>query len=536
MRAVVAWVSGIPGLAPGVSVLALGVGLLIPGLAPGVSAGLAAQAVPRSDTPRRGAARLTADWRMGLWDHEIRSGQRVPLGAPLTGDTVGGTSIPLVARLEQDVRTVGGVPGYVASLGAGRLSVQQDRRTFDFTLDYGFTDRLAVGVTVPVVRVHTRAQLRVDTTGASLGLNPLLTDPALDSAYIGFFGEFDTALSQLDTSIAQGTCAPRCPEAQSLSADGHATRDALRRSVYGAGTTGGAPFLPRAGSDGGRGVDSSIVQMQQDLGTFGITSFTRAFLLPVDPIDDARFETALTDRTYGFGAALFRNTPRSLQYWLGDIELQAKYRFAAGPSYAAAAALVLRLPTGRADTSFDFLDLSAGDDQMDIEVQVVQELTVARRLWLNLSVRAAMQRPGTRERRVAPEAAFLVPLGATGTLNWDPGDYLAIDFAPLYRFTREFAAGVTLGYRTRGRDRYTFAAPQDSTDLAARLGEPTPASVLDDGTAIQRLRLGAAVTYMGPWLEGDLSIERTISASGGSGPVPDATVLRVMLRASRKLF
>ncbi|MGH7674541.1 MAG: hypothetical protein ACREMV_04645, partial [Gemmatimonadales bacterium] len=183
-----------------------------------------------------------------------------------------------------------------------------------------------------------------------------------------------------------------------------------------------------------------------------------------------------------------------------------------------------------------FLDLSAGDDQPDIEGQLIQELTVARRLWLNLSLRAAIQRPGTRERRVAPPAAFLVPAGAATTLQWDPGDDFAIDFAPQYRFTREFAAGLTLGYRTRGRDRYTFGAAQDSIDLAARLGEPTPASLLDQGTATQRLRLGVAVTYVGPWLEGDVAIERTVSAPEGSGPVPDATVFRIVLRATRKLF
>jgi len=510
--------------------------LLIPGLAPGVSGHLGAQAVPRTDTPRRGAARLTADWRMELWDREVRAGEPVALGAPLTGDTVGGAAIPLVARLEQDVRAVGGVPGYVASIGAGQLSVQQDRRTVAFTLDYGITDRLALGVTVPVVRVHTRAQVRMDTTGASLGLNPLLVDPALDTAYAGFFGELDLALAQLDTSIAQGTCASRCTEAQSLSTQGHAARTALRRSVYGAGTAGGAPFLPRAGSDGGRGLDSSITALQQNFATFGITSFTRGFLLPIDAVGDAGFDAALGDPVYGFGAAQIRNTPRTLQYWLGDVALEATYRFATGPAYAGAAALVLRLPTGHPDTSYDFLDLAAGDGQTDLEAQLIQELTVARRLWLNLSVRATMQRSGSRERRVAPEAAFLVPAGATATLDWDPGDYLAIDFAPLYRFTREFAAGVTLGYQTRGRDRHTFATAQDSTDLAARVGEPTPASLLDQGTATQRLRAGVALTYVGPWLEGDVSIERTVNASAGSGPLPDATVFRVVLRASRKLF
>jgi hypothetical protein len=69
--------------------------------------------------------------------------------------------------------------------------------------------------------------------------------------------------------------------------------------------------------------------------------------------------------------------------------------------------------------------------------------------------------------------------------------------------------------------------------LAARLGAPTPASVLDAGTAERRLRLGVAVTYVGPVLEGGFSIEQTVSGAGGA---PAATVYRIVLRTARRLF
>jgi len=134
---------------------------------------------------------------------------------------------------------------------------------------------------------------------------------------------------------------------------------------------------------------------------------------------------------------------------------------------------------------------------------------------------------------VAPFDAILVPFAATADLAWDPGDYAAVDFAPLYRFAPQFAAGLTAGYWTKGRDHYSFRSPQDSTDLATRLGAPTSASVLDQGTSERRLQLGVAVTYVAPEVEGGFSIQQTVT---GAGVTPAAAVFRIVLRASWNLF
>src|SRR5437660_5585237 len=95
----------------------------IPALARGVN--LAAQAVERADVPARGRLRVTFDPRIVGWDAQFVNGARLPLGLPLTGDTVGAASIPVVARLEQDVRVPSGVPGFGAHLGQ---SLRADRR------------------------------------------------------------------------------------------------------------------------------------------------------------------------------------------------------------------------------------------------------------------------------------------------------------------------------------------------------------------------------------------------------------------------
>jgi hypothetical protein len=309
-------------------------------------------------------------------------------------------------------------------------------------------------------------------------------------------------------------------------------RDALHGSVYGVGQTG-SPFLPLDTSTAGQAIDTAVARIQQGLNlTFRIAGFDTTVALASDTLTGAAFEQILLNPDpNGFG---YTSVPfiRNFRYRMGDVELAAKYRLLAGAHYAVALQALVRLPTGAKDSASDLLRQSIGDHQLDLEGRLTQELSVGP-LWLNVAVRAGMQRPGTQVRRVAPWDAFLVPAAATADLRWDPGDYVGVDVAPLVRLAPEFAAGFTAGYFTKARDHYAFQSPQDSVALATRMGFATPASVLDQGTSQRRLRLGFAVTYHAPGVEGGFSIEQTVS---GAGLVPGATVYRLVLRATRKLF
>ncbi len=109
--------------------------LMIAGLAPGVSA----QAVPRTDTPRAGALRFTFEPVITTWEREfIEGGHEQPIGASLPA----------------------------------KVSVREERRVTPFAFEYGITNRIAVGVYIPLVRVNTRATYPLDSAGA----------PAPDSA------------------------------------------------------------------------------------------------------------------------------------------------------------------------------------------------------------------------------------------------------------------------------------------------------------------------------------------------------------------
>jgi hypothetical protein len=508
-------------------------------LSPAVTGGaaLVAQAVERTDVPERGVLRVTFDPRVMTWNDQFTAAGRIRLGAPLTGDTVGGRYIPAVAQLEQNVRIASGLAGFVASLGQGVLSVRQERRTYPITAELGITNRLSVSLMVPIVRVATRSSWQRSNSGANLGLNPRLQGVAgADAAYSAFFTQFDTTLARFDQNIAAGQygCSPGVPcQARDSSARWHAVRDALRGTVYGAGLTG-SPFMPLDTSAAGLRIDTTVAHIERGLAlTYGVSGFdsTTTFLLPTDTLTGPFIDQALIDpRGFGYAALPFRSNWR---IGLGDVELGAKYRVIADAHWATAVQAIVRLPTAGPDSADDLLRQSLGDRQLDLEGRLTQELTVGP-LWLNVAVPAGLQRPSTRVRRVAPVDAFLVPATATATLQWDPGDYAGVDVAPLLRLSREFAAGFTAGYFTKAQDRYAYRSTQDSLDLATRTGAPVAASVLDVGTAERRLRLGFALTYHAPTVEGGFSIEQTVSGRGGL--VPGATVYRIVMRASQRLF
>ncbi len=510
--------------------------LSIPGLAPGVRpSSLAAQAVPRTDGPRAGTLRVTFDPRVETWDAQFYHGRRTTLGSPFSGDSTD-VWFPSVTRLERDVRAVTGLGGYVATLGRQVLAIRAERRVTPIGLEFGITNRLSLGVIVPLVRVNVAEGFRVSPPGSNLGA----LVPADSSRYGTFFGHLDAALVALSDSIAAGAygcpSGPACVRAQTLQAQAQALRDALHRAVYGTVDTA-ALYLPLLTSEAGQSIAAIVSGLERALAdTFGVAQFTRdTFRLPTAPVTAAVLDSVLEERLTSAGLSPFGGTTaRRVRYFAGDAELTAKYRFLVAGNWAAAATLLLRLPTGHQDSPNDAFDLATGDHQTDIEVSVVQEATLWRRLWLNLSLRAGQQRPGTRERRVAPQDVWLVPDTALATLSWDPGDYAGVDFAPLLRLGEHLGAGVTLGYFTKGRDHYTFASTADSLDLATRLGAPRSASVLDAGTSQRRLRLGAAVTYVGPGVEGGLSFEQTVSGYGGLIPV--ASVLRFVMRTSHWPF
>lgn len=494
---------------------------------------LTAQAVERTDTPRHGALRVTFDPRITTWEEVFTSGGRRPPGAAFAGDSLTQWQ-PALALAQENVRAATGLAGYVARLGGSLLAIRAERRVTPIGLEYGITNRLSLGATIPIVRVEVRERFREKPEGSNVGA---LSDPG---GYTAFFTSLNTALTQLNDSITTGAygcpSSPLCARAHALYSQGQSLASALAGAVNGNPDTA-ALFLPTAGSEAGRSISAIVSGLSHALAdTFNIAAFSSGtFLLPEVPVPGSTAAPILGDRLTSLGLAPFGgSTPRHLRYFAGDAEVAAKYRLLSADAYAAAVALVVRLPTGHQDSPNDAFDLGTGDHQTDVEGRLTGELTVWHRLWLNVSLRGARQLPGQRERRIGPVDQPFLPATTLARLRWDPGDYVAVDVAPLYRFSRLFAAGVTFGYFAQQQDRYAFLSPQDSLDVAGRTGGPIAPAVLEAGTGIRQTRVGVAATFSGPRLEGGFSVERTISGAGG--PVPVATVFRIVMRQTILLF
>jgi hypothetical protein len=509
-------------------------------LAAVLAATLPAQAVERTDTPKKGKVRLTFDPTVETWEAAFGPQGRQPVGGLLSRDSLGSAAVPALRPMETGVQAASGLSAFAASLGRTLLAIRSERRVTPLSAEVGLSDRLSVSVMVPIVRVDVRETLNIDSARGNLGLNPLYFGNQAELQT--FFTHFDAALAALNTEIQGGTCVPRCAEALALYNQGQVVRNALNTAVYGTGPSSPSPFLPLAGSAAGKGIDTTVITIQRQLtDSFGISGFPDTLTLPTEAATPDDINFLLSDPTFGFDYTPVERTPKFYRYWPGDAEVAAKYRVFAGPAYAGAVKVTVRLPTGHPASPNDPFALSTGDHQTDVEVGYIQELTLWQRLWLNLNARAGLQLAGLRDARVAPPGAFWVPAAAAARLDWKPGNYFALDFAPMYRFNREFSGGVTVAYYRQGLDHYTYRSAGDSLSVAANLGGPVSAAVLDPGTDRRLWQLGLAVTYQGPVWETGFSVQQTVSGWGGGGggagsSVPAATTFRLVFRAFHSLF
>ena len=481
----------------------------------------------RADIPEKGKIRFTFDPRIEVWESVFGTQGRQPLGGFLTADSLGPATVPGLGSLNPAIQAASGLSAFAATLGNSLLAIRSERRTTPIAIEVGVTNRLSLGVMVPIVRVDVRETLRLDSTG-NVGLNPKYFGYApADSA---FLHNFDAALAQLDAQIQGGSCAPNCAAATSLSQRAHGVRIAI-------GTATASPFLPVAGSPAGLGIDTAVIQIQRALqDTFAVSAFLDTLPLPVSRATPDDIQFLLSDPSFGYDYAPLIGTTKNEQYWMGDAELSAKYRLVEQGTYVGALKFVVRLPTGHQASPNDPFALSAGDHQTDLELGYIQEWTLAKRLWLNLNVRGGLQLAGQRERRVASPDLFWVLAAADARLDWKPGNYVAIDFAPMYRFAKTFSAGFTVGYYRQGLDHYTYPTSADSTALATRLGGPISASVLDPGTDRRFWQIGFAATYQGPIWETGFSVQQTVSGWGSGASVPAGTTFQIVFRTFHSLF
>lgn len=337
---------------------------------------LAQSAMPLMDdatAPPKGLFRFKAATLWTRFDARFTSDGTRPLGALFSADSLGPTQFTSLATTETNVASASGSP-FLLSLGRSRLDAMAREEVVPLTLEYGVSNRLSVGVMMPLVRRRVMVQFRLDTAGgyvATVGTNPnRLTGSSAGTTNGQVQIQFASAITQLQNRLAAcqlNPGGPGCPallarqeEAQQLitSAQGFAATVA---TVYGTQASFGSFFVPLASSAAQTAINARVgtfnTQFKDLLGTTAnlLTQTPVGAPGPAGPIDFQRF------LTQELGRDSIANTERVL---VGDVELGAKFRAldVRRSRYRVQLALAggVRLATGSRQSTGELADVRTG--------------------------------------------------------------------------------------------------------------------------------------------------------------------------------
>lgn len=200
----------------------------------------------------RGHLRIRAITVWNRFDSRFTASGTTALGAPFTTDSLGSRQVGALGATESLVQSTAASP-FVLSLGRSRLDARAREEVVPIGLEYGLTDRVSVGLIVPIVRRRVAVQFRLDSTGANVGPNRQRFDPAVQQNNTLLQTQFEGAAAQLEARLqscqanpAGAGCATllaRQSEAQLLILSSRAFAGDLA-ALYGGGISQGMAFVP----------------------------------------------------------------------------------------------------------------------------------------------------------------------------------------------------------------------------------------------------------------------------------------------------
>jgi hypothetical protein len=209
--------------------------------------------------PPKGLFRFKAATLWTRYDARFAPSGTAPLGAPFSADSLGSAQLASLASIQTRVAAASG-SAFVLSLGRSRVDAVAREEVVPITLEYGITNRISVGVMMPMVRRRVMVQFQLDTAGgyvATVGPNPHRQggSPAFTNAQVQ--AQFASAISQLQNRLSSCQLNPAGPgcaaiagretEAQTLIQVSQ-TFAADIAAVYGTSTTTGSAFVPLGAS------------------------------------------------------------------------------------------------------------------------------------------------------------------------------------------------------------------------------------------------------------------------------------------------
>src|ERR1035437_10189782 len=253
-----------------------------------------------------------------------------PLGIDFNFDTVGVAQFENLAPVQSSIRTLAGMPGFVASLGTSLVQARDNMLSTPLSLEMGITNRVSLSVMVPFVTATSNVNFVMNPTGfePTLGFNPTLIAPAASAADASFLAQFDSASAQLSRSIALCAntpsatgCAPinaNPAAARALMTSANSFASGLAQLYGGRNGSSGALFVPIAGTAAQTAIEAKVAAFRAMYAAYGAGAITAAGPVAAQaPLTATDMQTVFTDSLFGVnGKAL----ATSVTHGLGNIE------------------------------------------------------------------------------------------------------------------------------------------------------------------------------------------------------------------------
>jgi hypothetical protein len=476
---------------------------------------------------------ITPFW--SSWDHRFdpNAPGLVLITKDFASDSLGVATLPFLQSFQNQIQAATGLTSFSLNLGHPQIALTSSVRTFPIGIELGLSKRLAIGVTVPIVRSRVDASFVVDTAKArqsNVGWNT-----AFDSTQgTGFQKQMRAALDSLQKQVASGPPALRAPAQAAIAA---------LQPFFSASSL---PFLPRNGTVAAESIairlnraDSVYTSLAAQYLALGITlpPLTDSLALPDSTARIGRddLERLFSDPRLPVAADTFGTVVRT---GIGDVTAHATYQFAEGARYRGQLVVTTRFPTGKAPSASNFLDLGTGTHQFGLEVALSNDLLLGGSFLIHGVARVGGSGSDEVPMRVTPPELPIAPFTQLATIKRKPSSYVAAELDPTWVMDDAFSVRVGYGFFTQGATLHSYVDPAD----AARVG--MPASVLDEGTATRWMRIGGAVTYStaARYAKGRAALPYSVSVGydktiwGRAGRVPQESIFHINFRAYFTLF
>jgi hypothetical protein len=497
---------------------------------------------------------------------------RVGLGARFTFDSLGAARLPIVGRTLAPLRDSVGVDVGL-TLGAVTTDARALAMRVPLRLDVGVTRRIALGLTVPLVRARQSVRLVTNAGGATgnLGFNPAnatasgTPNATAQQRNAAVQQQIAAASRRLDSLVANcpataGTntpadCVPVIANRQGATQLARQARTVASglAQIYGAGTatSSGALLVPIQGTDAQRAVEARLQALGAQFAAFRVTEL-RTPALPAGAtarIANAGLQRVLTEREFGILADSVRGIERA---GLGDVEIGGSVMWldtfgatgapAAGLRARSTVSAGYRLPTGTVATPYILFDVPLGDGPA-LLLSSATDLSLGRRFWVSAIARVESPQSQRRLVSVPPFAGeLLASVGRVGIVDRTGGRQVALELTPRWVPNDAFAVAAHYALRSKQEDRHVGTIASGDTEGGAPV--TYDAALLDAGTGGRAQSVGVGITYSTlaayarrkTWLPVEVSYLHTSTVAGSGGVVPKVRTDQLVVRVYAQLL